>query len=377
MRKDSDAARQLGADGKTEVRLIPILLFVALGGLCIFIGGSIAYQGTALRGDHASFWSGLLVNVGTSLLLAAALVWFERVVINEVQKSNQAAVDSAATSAARAVEDRVGGRLNERLDELDRRLEAATTDAANARMRAASDVGDLTFESMKRALSQARAINAIASRPGYASDVATIIVPAGDHRDAPQVQVIYYPPSNEYGEVIDFDVHTASGSARGTWTADRPVADAFAELSQELVTIGERSAAHALSAEAVFRNVGSVLFDAVAGRQGDDSSWTQGEPVFEMVAEGWIVSTAGIEVRDHGVVLEASQFGSYGRPGYGSQSNRVHGENIPTAPPSGLDVGIWERAIKQARPHILGVPLGFPVPEMPPPGRGSSTPPHR
>ena len=76
------------------------MVFTCAGLAALLWAWAIAYELTQLRSEQASYWSGLLVNVGTTLLLATVLVRFERVLVRRVRVENGEAIVQAADAAA-------------------------------------------------------------------------------------------------------------------------------------------------------------------------------------------------------------------------------------------------------------------------------------
>lgn len=67
-----------------------------------------------------------------------------------------------------------------------------------------------------------------------------------------------------------------------------------------------------LSPRLLFRNVSTLLADAIAGRQGDDGAWLDVSPAFEMIHDGWVATEEGLRVRGVGLVAPSKDFGRFG-----------------------------------------------------------------
>ncbi|WP_157421769.1 hypothetical protein [Agromyces sp. Leaf222] len=342
-----------GKQPKVAVRWWLVALFLLLGAVCVHLGKMIAYAETALRSDAASFWSGVCVNVGTSLLLAALLVWFERVIVRQVRTENALAVSTAAEKAAEDAANRVTEAITPRLDELDEKFNASAGSAASGRLAAAERVATLpTFESTREGLVAARDINAIAGGDGQAGS-ARITVPAGASPSSPRIQITFHPATDDAAEFLDVaHISGEFGMARGTWDQGVAAETVFAELAADMTRHGQAEAAHSMSPEAFFANLSSVLLDSVSARQKDDGAWMSGATVLEMITNGWVTTKAGVEVKDHGVVVPASSFGSYV-----TGTNQVKGEELPPNPPPGLDQEAWDLAITRSGRLVRGKPF--------------------
>lgn len=334
-----------------------LLIFTVLGLVALFGGWLVAYEVTALRDEHAAYWSGLLVNVGTTLLLTAALVWFERVVLRRVRTENVRAVKEAADQAADAAAERIVPRV----EELERSIEASASALKSNRAESAEQVASQpTFESVETALERAAEINAVRMRtfPGSSERIASIIVPAGAAPEAPRLGVMRVPRMGPRPARI---ILTFDGS-EVVWQEGMATRDAFVDLHEKMTAAGHGVAAGNVSVTSFFENCSLLLRLAIAARQNDAGRWLSGSPAIELIAADWVVTEAGIEVKGSGVVAAKDAFGRY----LGG-SNRVTGYVVPPSPPGGLDEDLWTLARTRASALLRGSPFPHLSYQQPPP----------
>lgn len=337
----------------TKVRWWLVIVFSLLGLVVLVAAALVAYGHTSFRGDDASFWSGLLVNIGTSLLLAAVLVWFERAIVRKVQEQTRStaqrveqAFTTAATTAATDAAEKTAAALQPQLADLDKRLRARSDSQASQRTATAAKVSEVpSFEALRDALRVASDINALGEPTFFvtADDGGEVIVPAGEALDSPLVVVTYL---TEFQDRITL-AHLVDRTQRSsvTWQEGQTPEDVFAALKDEMVKDGHGAAARKMSVERLFGNLGSLLTDATSARQADDGAWLSGARVREMVADGYVITDAGIEVRGHGIAAEPSEFGRY-------EHGKVVGSNVPALGPNPTDLDVWDGAVARGRGYF-------------------------
>lgn len=340
-----------------KVNWVILLIFIVLGLVALFGGWLVAYEVTPLRNEHAAYWSGLLANVGTTLLLAAALVWFERVLLRRVRTENVRAVKEAADQAADAAAERIAPRI----EELERAVQADTSARASERTRSAELVATTPdFESIEGALGQAAAINAVRGRTFSSSSetLASIVVPGGGTPESPRITVVRVPRAESRPARLVL-MHSGDDVV---WDEEAGAREVFAALKDAMIAAGHGAEAGELSATSFFANCSSLLRDAIAARQHDQDAWLSGSPAVELINTDWVVTEAGIEVRGHGIVAERELFGHYAMG-----TNRRVGDKVPSDPPHGLERSLWEVACRRASASLLGLPFPSLYAQQPPP----------
>jgi hypothetical protein len=353
--------------GREKINWGVVVSFLLAGVGSLAIGFEISYGWTVFRNEHAAYWSGLCVNVGTTLILAAVLVWFEKVLLKKVRDENGAAVAQAAQAAATNAAEVTLERLAPRLDEIEDELRLRAASRAAERVASAKEVAETpTFDGVEDAFLDAASINAIHRRayPGTDDEVRSIVVPAGDALSSPRIQVEFAPATSVRSARLVL-THLPSSLREPTtvvWLPDNDILEALATLKDGMVANGERDAAASFSATMLFTNISSLLGDAVAARQGDGAAWLSGRPVIEMVRDGWIATEGGIEVRGHGTVAHRKMFGSYALG-----SNRIVNQRVSREPPDGLHAETWRVSVERAGRYYRGVAFPHLLERQPPP----------
>jgi hypothetical protein len=328
-------------------------LSVVLGVLVLVAAGLIAHDRTWLRDSGAAFWSGLAVNVGTSLLLAAVLIGLERVIVRKVREDRQAAVTQAAEIAAESAAQRTVEAFRPELDDLDRRIRGRASTRVEDAAETAQRVADLgTYEAVREALAEADRIGAIPpARSGldsWSTQGTEVIVPAGWGLDAPRMRVTFYRGSRSGEGAVMFSMFGHREATAVDWVPDWTPEQVFDELQESMVRSGLATLGSSMSAEALFWNLSYVLGDALLSRRAAPGAWhSTTAPVIEMVLEGCVMTDDGIEILDHGLVVKRSDFGFYlpSDPKIGG-----YDESIPPRPES-VNAALWNELIRRGEFH--------------------------
>jgi len=314
--------------------------------------------GVAVNSAHATFISGLLVNIGTTVLLAVVLIIFERTILRRVQSATSASEQRAELVAERKVEAIVAERvepLEMRLTDLDSRFRNHADTRAGERREAASTIlDDLDFEPFAARLSTIAMTGAITKPADDApEDAALFIVPAGDELSAPRVKISYTGNDGRRSSDIMIAVmHAAQGDIAVNWNKNVSLDDALSRLNDELVRRGAVHLRNSFSPDALFRNIRSFLEAATAGRNAEVDAWLSTSPAHEFIADGWIITERGIEVRGRGVLVPRQYFGHYVRG-----TNRAQGERVSLTAPEDVDPAIYSEALVRAKAFMLGNPF--------------------
>jgi hypothetical protein len=347
-----------------RIRWWLVVLFVALGAGVIGAGAVIAYDLTPLKAGNASFWSGVLVNVGTSLLLAAALVWFERTIVARVGRQNLEAIDQAASRAATQVAEqtnetieRIRNDLSARVDDIDSRLANQRDRIRHEQEVAIAGLGEeISRKAMLDALRAAADINAIGSPPRSRGGM--LVVPSGSEENPPLIRVTYVPQNDApwggvetvmlqtlHPEVILSDLNP--GWTGTEWREDQSPEEIFSELAREMVRAGSASASRQMKASVFLSNLRDALRLAVEAREGDEDSKLSGEAVAEFIDASTLVTKRGVEFLEPLFTIEAWRFE------HGSQDESGTFESIPPKP-DGIDQARYDRAVDRGRAHFRG-----------------------
>lgn len=91
--------------------------------LCLLIGTALVVLAALLAGGvqpPREFWAGVLVSIGTAVLLVAVLFWLERSFIHESRENARVVASAVASETARTTAEAV---VKERTSELSARLD--------------------------------------------------------------------------------------------------------------------------------------------------------------------------------------------------------------------------------------------------------------
>lgn len=332
---------------RLAVRWWLAVLSILLGVLFLVAAKLVAYGETLLRGVEASFWSGLFVNIGTSLLLAAVLIGLERVIVRKVREDRQVAVTQAAESAAQ----KTAEAFQPQLDNLDRRIRDRSASRIDVAAEAAQRVAELgNFDSVRAALADAADIDAISKPHTELNSWSTlgweVIVPAGHGLSAPRMCVTFYPSGTSGEDTIMLSAFGHRTSSAVLWGLDKAPEEVFDELYEAMVRAGLARLARAMSAEALFRNLSVALRDAVLSRRAAPEAWRGTKPLVEMVSETVMMTSAGVEIRGLGLVIGRSSWGLYNNIDPG----KLYEQSFPPRPEA-VDPALWEELIRRGEFH--------------------------
>ncbi|SDQ67532.1 hypothetical protein [Arthrobacter crystallopoietes] len=340
----------LKSSSKQAGKINWIWIVACAGAGCAAIGWGwsiIQSDENALSG----FWSGVLVNVGTSILLAGVLFWLERRFVKEAGKVAIAAATNAVTQTA-AARNEANERLSARISDLEERLTRQRAEQEKADVETIASLSeDASHDSVFSALRTAYEIGAITGKG--------LTVPTGLEPTAPRVTFRFRPGwRNEEGggqdEGLDVEyVVQASRNRIGaplvivSWDRNEDPAQIFHELMEEMVRAGFGAETRRMKIEPAFRHLQRALRDAVSARRGEESAWQSGDPFLEFVTEGWVITKSGVEVQGHGIVAQAANFDNQGASG----PRPLPSWDAPKKP-DWAEAQIWEVAMDRARDQL-------------------------
>jgi len=328
---------------KEQARVGLIVTLIALGASIIF--------GGYLLPESWSYWSGVAGNVGTTLLLASALVFVERYFFRRVATTQAAAASNAAAEAVGAVEQR----LETRLVGLDTRLadlKRARDGDAEARIERLDQ--DVSFRSLADALRTASEANSIGAVGLH--DMYQVVVPAGSAPASPRIGFAYRPlggfDHQHWHEGITLTFLPGTSVDQTIWVDWRPdetLEGALSDLIELMRSAGEGMAAKSLnSPSTLVANLRQALTLAMASKRGDENGWLQGRTLAELLWNGWAVTDAGLQRPDSSVlIVDGKQFPAHSEQGRGFR-------NDPTVSrPEGLSDPDWETLLQVIRSHFF------------------------
>lgn len=348
-------ADQDKATDENKVRW-PLVILAVVIGIAVLVGAwLVAYDRTLFKDEHAAFWSGLLVNIGTTVLLATVLVWFERTIVRRVKRQTAVAVARAVSKVASDAADQATAAVSSRMAALEEAFRERSGRGATSRVAAAELVGEHpTFEATFAALSAARRIQAI-GEPRYARPRpggGEIVVPAGNTLAAPMIVF----------SVLDNDdlifVGQSDGRARSAgviWDEGDDPLDILTQLHEKMLAEGHGEALKDFSVETLFSNLSRALQDATIAREHQDERWLSGKPVREMITPDCFLTDAGIELRNHGLVAERSKFGRI-------RNQSLMDFDVPEVPPEHVSLDVWQRAVERGRSQYTNRSVGVQLP---------------
>lgn len=318
----------------------------------------------AIFGPSFGTWQILLatvvINVGTTLMLAAALVVIERLLVTRVQ-------DVATRSASAIVDERAReftattDRLISQVNAIQKALDDRAAEKESARAVALRQLAEEpTFDTVADALEAANDVGALA--------IGSLAVPAAeDIVDAPRITVRWGPvhlasnggwnePNPEQPQLsvaVNYqgpDQREQRFSHEVEWRPDMSALDVLAKLSDALEEQRLTFVSRMISTNVLFRNLSLGLKEATeVSTSMPDDAWFSGQ-VFEWLSSGWVITEQGLFSKEHGILYRAGQVKfQIGR----SNRNDALPEDDYSAP-EGVDQAFLKRAVNITRLHILG-----------------------
>lgn len=318
----------------------------------------LSWRGARGFGNWRALSSGTLTNVGTSLLLVAAIWFLERRftarITVAVQETTRAAVAEETTELVASQRD-----LSLRLDDLQSRLDdrvAQTSQQQDEVIRRLAD--GISYESVRDALAQADALGALWFHE--------VTIPAGDGE--PQMPRFVFrwgnTPSGPWLEellsdeddsprlTVTHDEKTIDGKrVRVVWGLSNTADEVLSELRQGMMSAGFAEQSKQVDAT-IFSNLHAAIREAVAGRRADSGAWLKGA-LDEWITEDWAVTHYGLEHRGpYG--MRSGEFPVH----WDGRSNEAARTWKQPPTPDAIDDQPWDFMIRRARRrHREGVPL--------------------
>lgn len=341
------------------ITVVGLLLAVAA---CFFP----AIFGAGYENFH-SLLATVLINIGTTLMLAAALIVVDKWLVHVEQAAEHRAteiVDDRTRELRRQTED-LATHVAALQEALDGRLAEKDADRAD---RFATVAEDASFDTVTSALEAANDVGALAT--------GSIVIPAGSGLDAPRVFMRWAPRAesgyrgsgNESASLLFLSVDGVDQTHVDVeWPDDKPPVVVLEELLDELNRSGNARLAQAFSPEALFENIARALSEATRIRTDSSGSGFTGA-TYEWLAEGWLVTDKGLFSTDHGLVIDQ---GSIKFPVPMMRPREIGAPRKPAqqfASPDGVDPQFWELAVERTKHHVLsqrtGSNLGLgPIPD--------------
>ncbi|BBX30718.1 hypothetical protein [Mycolicibacterium alvei] len=306
----------------------------------------------AAYGNFHSLLATVLINIGTTLMLAAALIVVDKWLVHVEQAAEHRATEIVddRTRELRSQTEDLATRVAALQEALDGRLAEKDADRAD---RFANVAREASFDTVTSALEAANDVGALAT--------GSVEVPSGTDLDAPRVFMCWAPRaesddrrSSDQSEPLLF--LSVDGADRThvavEWPDDKAAIEVLEELLDELNRSGNARLAQAFSPEALFANLARALSEATRIRTDSSGSGFTGA-TYEWLAEGWLVTDKGLFSTDHGLVIDQ---GSIKFPVPMMTPREIRAARIPAqqfASPDGVDPQFWELAVERTKHHVL------------------------
>ncbi|GAA4717974.1 hypothetical protein GCM10023216_02730 [Isoptericola chiayiensis] len=341
-------------DNQPKARWGLVALVTALGALVIGVPFALTKWVNPEFGTPQSLGSTALINVGTTLLLAALLVWLGRSFVSHAEGAARRVVEERTEEFRQETED-----IRQRLEALQGRVDERTASAEAAGAAVADDiVTDVSYETVTRALELANDVEALWH--------SAITVPTNDSIDAPAVRLSWTAAHHggRFDDLdnliatleVDYEHHPESSTRRfdQEWLPGVPADEMLHELKESMIRADYGEAAQALDARYMFERFGHGISDAIAGKRAQADAWLKGcGALHELVGADLAVTSLGVAARGHGLAFKSSEFPQRPPPVVSAEqlTNRKL-YRLPTPPvPDGIDPEHWTVAIARAAEH--------------------------
>lgn len=331
-----------------------VLVVTLLGAAVIAVPFYLTAQIDPGFGTPRSLTSTALINVGTTLLLAALLVWLGRSFVSRAEGAARRVVEEKTEEFRQETAD-----IRQRLEALQDRVAERTASAEAAGAAIVDDiVSNVSFETITKALELANDVDALWR--------SAITVPTNDSVDAPAVRLSWtatqhggrFDDTDNLVAMLDvvYEHHPGSSSRRFDleWLPGVPADEMVHELKELMVRDDYGQAAQMLDAKYMFECFGRGVSDAIAGKRALHDAWLKGcGALDELVGPDLAITSLGVAARGHGLAFKASDFPQRPPPAM-SAEQRASREpyRLPTPPaPTGIDTAHWAVAIARAAEH--------------------------
>lgn len=305
-------------------------------------------------GTARSLTSTALINIGTTLLLAALLVWLGRSFVTRAERAARQVVEEKTEQFRQETED-----IRQRLDALQDRVDERTASAEAAGAAVADDiVSDVSFETVTKALELANDVDALWH--------SAITVPTNDSVDAPAARLSW--TAKQHGGRFDdldnvvptlevvYEHHPEPSTRRFDieWLLGVPADEMLHELKESMVRADYGVAAQALDALYMFERFGHGISDAIAGKRAQPDAWLKGcGALDEVVGADLAITSLGVVARGHGLAFKASEFPQRPPPAMSAEQRAARKPyKLPRPPvPEGIDPDHWAVVIARAAEH--------------------------
>jgi hypothetical protein len=210
---------------------------------------------------------------------------------------------------------------------------------------------EVNFDSVTKAIESANALGAL----GWGS----LVVPASGDVAGPRVDFAWYEEAGTTfdrgpGDYLDISYvvqRNPDPSSSGhsiveiTWTPDELIVDLGVRLIRLMQREGFTPEASTLDIEVAIKHLQRGLADAMRAKRGDTAAWFTA-PLYEVITSELVITAAGVEHRQHGVVISSDDFPERPRA-LNDSGRRSRRESFAPAKPEWCEDDVWHVAIKR------------------------------
>ena len=324
----------------------------------VAVGLGIAGVACALPlvfGEEFGTWQGILASTlaagGMNVLLAAALIWIERKLVQHVRVAASESATAAVEEGTRDLRENTA-HLAQRLDEIDDQLNQRHDRQQSQRAEILDELAERpSWDVLASAIREADRLNAVVGSEITAPLTGDIAA----HVPRITVQLAVMSETNHgssFGgggwveDILQVEVSAGGKSALVTWRKGETAGEMLGALADKLTREGMNSTKFDVAASTVFPSLKTALEQAITTRA-DHDPWFTGRMI-ERIDDDWVVTDRGLESRSFQLALKLDE--SPSRVAYGVAG--VGGEDpaLPD-PPAGVDPGLWEVAVSRTRHH--------------------------
>lgn len=303
-------------------------------------------------------WTGVtpsvLVNLGTTLLLAAGLFFVERLFLREVATTSERAVEVAASRISDDFERRVEG-IGTRLDDLDSALAARSSERSRVQDDSATVLSDRpSYWNVRKVFTEANDIGALTG--------GALTVPVSTDLDGVTVTFSLSADEHQIRPVLMVRVNLEPGPegripvVELEWDAHISAVDVGEDLARQLQRQNRWSGSQTLPWGKTIEHLQGGLLLAMRSRRREVDSPHLADSLTEiLVPDRWYLTRSSLECPALGVVIEQSMFPSAQSAGIGRR--RPSNEELLALRPAIVESSEWLSVARKASryfPYSLG-----------------------
>lgn len=314
-----------------------VIIIVALTGIaCLVV--PFLYEPF---GSWQVITSSTLTNIGTTMTFAAVLFLVERAFVRRVAVQARREAQQVVTTATADL--RAENRdLAAKLSDLNDLLKGSDVRRERSREQAVEAFEEnVSFHTLTRLMETANDLNALNN--------GRIVVPAGNDIQSPRISFFWgtshSASSNVFEEpALELLLRGDGGSVvRLKWSAEMAIVEAAREFDRTVRVAGLIAEADAIDFQTLLTNLRDAVDTAIAGRS-SSAAWPDGR-IWEWIADGWVITDKGVEVRGYGIPLPITNFPTREVMG----ARKIPGTGYER--PEWADESRWDFATKLVKKH--------------------------